>query len=78
MNASRIAQGSPVTAPGVPKDYPDAKKLLTEDCITPSGYPPYEPPNPTPLKKPDPNQAYADAAHYYSVKEEPPPYGTKK
>jgi len=35
MNASRIAQGEPVTAPGVPKHYPDAKKLVTEDCIRP-------------------------------------------
>jgi hypothetical protein len=24
-----------VTAPGVPKNYPDAKKLVTEDCIRP-------------------------------------------
>jgi hypothetical protein len=31
----RISQGSPVTAPGVPKNYPDAKKLVTEDCIAP-------------------------------------------
>ena len=33
--AGRIAQGEPVTAPGVPKNYPDAKKLVTEDCIKP-------------------------------------------
>lgn len=25
-----------VTAPGVPKNYPDAKKLVTEDCIKPT------------------------------------------
>ena len=31
----RIKQGEPVTAPGVPKHYPDAKKLVTEDCIKP-------------------------------------------
>ena len=36
MNAPRIAQGSPVTTPGVPKNYPDAKKLVMEDCIQPS------------------------------------------
>lgn len=33
--AANIANGSPVTAPGVPKNYPDAKKLVTEDCIKP-------------------------------------------
>ena len=41
------------------------------------GYPPYEPPNPTPLRNPIPEQAEADAAHYYMVKEDAPPYGTK-
>jgi hypothetical protein len=34
--ASRIEKGDPVTAPGVPNNYPDAKKLVTEDCIRPS------------------------------------------
>ncbi|MSR65453.1 MAG: class I SAM-dependent DNA methyltransferase [Verrucomicrobiae bacterium] len=34
--AHRIEQGQPVTAPGVPKNYPDAKKLVTEDCIRPT------------------------------------------
>ena len=31
------AQGQrlPITAPGVPKNYPDANKLVTEDCIRP-------------------------------------------
>jgi hypothetical protein len=33
--AANIGKGSPVTAPGVPKNYPDAKKLVTEDCIRP-------------------------------------------
>ena len=33
--AANIEQGSPVTAPGVPKNYPDARKLVTEDCIRP-------------------------------------------
>jgi hypothetical protein len=27
--------GQPVTAPGVPPSYRDAKKLITEDCIRP-------------------------------------------
>jgi hypothetical protein len=35
--AAKIEKGEPVTAPGVPKIYPDAKKLVTKDCIRPSG-----------------------------------------
>ncbi len=35
LRAAKIEEGSPVTAPGVPKHYPDAKKLATEDCIKP-------------------------------------------
>ena len=31
--AAKIETGESVTAPGVPKNYLDAKKLLTEDCI---------------------------------------------
>jgi hypothetical protein len=34
--AAKIDKASPVTAPGVPKNYPDAKKLVTEDCIRPA------------------------------------------
>jgi hypothetical protein len=77
--AAKIERGESVTAPGVPQNYPDAKRVVTEDCIRPqsSGYPPYEPPNPTPLRKPLPEQAQADAAHFYSAKEEGPPYRTK-
>jgi hypothetical protein len=33
--AANIERGEPVTAPGVPKSYPDAQKLVTEDCIRP-------------------------------------------
>jgi hypothetical protein len=33
--AACILQDSPVTAPGVPKNYPDAQKLVTADCIQP-------------------------------------------
>jgi len=33
--ATKIEKGQPVTAPGVPTIYPDAKKLVTEDCIRP-------------------------------------------
>ncbi|HEY9171532.1 MAG TPA: type ISP restriction/modification enzyme [Verrucomicrobiae bacterium] len=39
-------------------------------------YPPYEPTNPMPVRKPIPEQAEADAAHFYSAKEEGPPYRT--
>ena len=31
--SAKIEKGEPVTAPGVPKEYPDVKKLVTEDCI---------------------------------------------
>ena len=31
--AANIENGSPVTAAGVPKSYPDANKLVTEDRI---------------------------------------------
>ncbi|MBN2024717.1 MAG: class I SAM-dependent DNA methyltransferase [Pirellulales bacterium] len=33
--AARIDRGEPVTAPGVPSDYPKPKKLVTDDCIQP-------------------------------------------
>lgn len=33
--AAKIERGELVTAPGVPRNYPDAKKLVTEDCIRP-------------------------------------------
>ncbi|MCU0785357.1 MAG: hypothetical protein MUF81_15150 [Verrucomicrobia bacterium] len=34
--AAKIKKGEPVMPPGVPKNYPDAKKLVTEDCIKPA------------------------------------------
>ncbi len=33
--AGKIEAGHPVTAPGIPTGYPDASKLVTEDCIVP-------------------------------------------
>ena len=33
--AGRIDRGEPVTAPGVPSDYPHAERLVTDDCIRP-------------------------------------------
>ena len=33
--AAKIEIGEPVTVPGVPPIYPDAKKLVTENCIRP-------------------------------------------
>jgi hypothetical protein len=32
---NQTARSTCVTAPGVPENYPDAKKLVTEDCIKP-------------------------------------------
>ena len=34
--AGRIERGEPVVSPGVPKNYPDATKLVTEDSIRPN------------------------------------------
>ena len=31
--AQRIDASQPVTAPGVPADYPDPSRLVTDDCI---------------------------------------------
>jgi len=31
--AAWVEKGSPVTASGVPENYPDAKELVTEDCF---------------------------------------------
>ena len=33
--AAKIEQGELVMPPGVPKNYPDAKKLVSENCIRP-------------------------------------------
>lgn len=33
--AAEIEKGEPVMPSGVPKHYPDAQKLVTEDCIRP-------------------------------------------
>lgn len=33
--AAKIDQALPVTAPGVPKDYPNPASLITPDCIQP-------------------------------------------
>ena len=34
--ATKIENGSPVTAPTIPKNYPDTQTLVTEDCIEPA------------------------------------------
>jgi hypothetical protein len=36
--AAKIERGESVTAPGVPKNYPDPKQLVTEDCIKPTNF----------------------------------------
>ena len=33
--ADRIARNEPVTAPGIPPNYPNPGSLVTEDCIRP-------------------------------------------
>jgi SAM-dependent methyltransferase len=33
--AAKEAQGHPITAPGLPKDFPDPQSLVTADCIEP-------------------------------------------
>jgi hypothetical protein len=75
--AAKIEQGEPVTAPGVPSGYPNPQSLVTDDCIRPAGYPPFTPTDPRPIRPPVPEQAQADAAHFYSAKEESPDYGTQ-
>ncbi len=80
--AAKIEKGEAVVSPGVPNNYPDAKSLVTADCIQAgiagreSAYAatPVAPPHPGAT----PEQAYGDAAHFYSAKEEPPPYRTEK
>lgn len=62
-------------------ELPVEPKCAAKDQTTPDlfgGHPPYEPPNPAPLRKPNPEQAEADAAHYYMVKEDAPPYGAEE
>ena len=34
--AAKEAKGEPITPPGLPANYPDAKKLVTDDCIKPA------------------------------------------
>ena len=34
--AANIEKGETVISPGVPRDYPDPKKLVTKDCIEPA------------------------------------------
>ena len=34
--ADKIEKGEPVMPAGVPKNYPDPKQLVTEDCIRPA------------------------------------------
>lgn len=69
--AARIEKGEPVTAPGVPKNYPDPKKLVTDDCIRPPDEARKGHPHPDSTAKSE-----ADAAHFYAAKEDAPPYKT--
>jgi hypothetical protein len=74
--ADKESKGEPITPPGLPPFVVNRESFISEDCVRMPGtvYPPYEPPNPTPLKKPNSVQAEADAAHFYSVKEDSVPY----
>jgi hypothetical protein len=80
--ATKIEKGESVIAPGVPRQYPNPKKLISADCIRPIeddqdskfAPPPVAPTHPSLT----PEQAYGDAAHYYSAKEEGPTYHPKK
>ena len=65
--AARRDRGEPVTAPGVPADHPAPGSLVTADCIRPRR------PDGT-IEDGSTAQSYADAAHFYSAKEEQPPY----
>jgi SAM-dependent methyltransferase len=78
--AERETRGETNTPPGLPAFVTEPRSFVSEDCVRPPGtvYPPYEPPNPTPLRKLNPEQAEADAAHFYSAKEEGPPYRTSE
>jgi hypothetical protein len=52
--AARIERGDPVTAPGVPINYPDPAELVTQDCIAPgqNEIPPSQNPNGIPSLSP--------------------------
>ena len=72
--AAKIEKGEPVISPGVPKNYPDAKKLVTKDCIQPVGA---EPPSDTIAQGESTTESEAAAAHFYSIHEKPAPYRIK-
>lgn len=80
--AAKIERGEPATAPGIPPGYPEPERLVTQDCIQPpdeDGESAYAAPPMKPvLPSLTPEQAYRDAAHYYSAKEDSPPCRTKK
>jgi len=38
--ADQETKGEAITPPGLPQNYPDAKKLVTEDCIKGRSFPP--------------------------------------
>ena len=70
--AAKIEQGSPVTAPGVPKNYPQPEQLVTQDCIRlpgEGGKGHFHPDSTA--------QSEAAAAHFHMGKEEGPPYRIK-
>ena len=73
--ADREAKGTSITPPGLPAFVPQPQSFVSDDCVSVA-----EPePGPKPGKPPPPGQSTpqseADAVHFYSAKEEPPPYG---
>jgi hypothetical protein len=74
--ANQIERGEAVTAPGVPPGFPEPGQLVTQDGLAPppGAWSAVPPPVKTVRDTLNPEQAVADAAHFYSVAEEPPPY----
>lgn len=74
--AEKEAKGEAITPPGLPSFVTAPEQFISGDCVRAPGYPPYEPVNTKPLPEPNPTQAEADSAHYYSAKEDAAPYRT--
>ncbi len=65
--ATKEAAGEKVTPPGLPAFVTNPADFVTDDCVTVD-----EPAAQAPPSDGSTSQSYADAAHYYAIKEEPP------
>ena len=65
--AAREAAGEKITPPGLPAFVASPGDFVTKDCVTVD-----EPGAREPAPDGSTSQSYADAAHYYCIKEEPP------